>query len=124
LSLFDWLLVGHLIGDFLIQTDGMARNKGQSWPWMLRHVGLYMVVITAVLIAYALIRPLPLWLIIIALLFICVTHVILDRRGFTAWWMRRVGVTPDHPWLSIIVDQVFHLLTLAIVAQVLTLAAG
>ncbi len=124
MSLFDWLLVGHLIGDFLIQTDGMAKNKGQSWLWMLRHVGFYMVVITAVLIVYTLIHPLPLWLIIVALLVVCVTHTILDRRGFTTWWMRLVGATPDNPWLSIIVDQVFHILTLAVVAQVLTLVAG
>ncbi|NIV40692.1 MAG: DUF3307 domain-containing protein, partial [Anaerolineae bacterium] len=41
MSLFDWLLVGHLVGDFLLQTDGMAKYKADSWTWMLRHVGLY-----------------------------------------------------------------------------------
>ena len=45
MSLFDWLLVGHLVGDFLLQTDRMARYKAQSWSWMLKHVGIYLAVI-------------------------------------------------------------------------------
>jgi hypothetical protein len=118
------LLVGHLVGDFLVQTDSMATHKGKSWSWMLRHVGFYMVVIGIVLIAYALVVPLPAWLIAAALLFICLTHVGLDRRGFTLWWMRLVKISPEHKWLPIVVDQVFHLLTLAIVAQVLDWFSG
>jgi len=124
MSLFDWLLLGHLIGDFLFQTDSMARHKPQDWRWMLRHVGLYMVTITVILIAYALSHGLPVWLPAAAWLFIFGTHLILDRRGFTTRWMRLVGASPDHPWLPIVVDQIFHLITLAIVAQVLVLAGG
>ena len=119
MSLFDWLLIGHLVGDFLLQTDSMAMHKGIRWSWMLKHVGLYMVVVGAVLIVYALMHPLPAWLMAASLLFICVTHIVLDRRGFTEWWMRLVRISPDHEWLPVVVDQVFHLLVLAIVAQVL-----
>jgi hypothetical protein len=123
-SLFDWLLVGHLIGDFLMQTDSMASRKENSWSWMLGHVGIYMVVIGAVLIVYALSHSLPAWLLAVVLLFICGTHIVLDRRGFALWWMRFVNIAPDHEWLPIVVDQVFHLLTLAVVAQVLVLVGG
>ena len=73
---------------------------------------------------YALTHPLPLWLVIAALLFLSGTHILLDHRDFIARWMRLVGMSPDRPWLSIVVDQIFHLLTLAIVAQVLVLANG
>jgi hypothetical protein len=124
MSLFDWLLVGHLVGDFLMQTGRMAKYKAQSWPWMLKHVGLYMVVMTAVIGAYALTHPLPLWLVVVMLLFIAGTHIALDRRHFTQSWMRAVGVSTDHPWMPVVVDQVFHLLVLAVAAQVLVMAAG
>jgi hypothetical protein len=124
MNLFDWLLVAHLVGDFLLQTDGMAKHKVHRWPWMLRHVGLYMAVISVVLLIYGLRQPDALWAVVIVWLFLALTHVILDRRVFTAWWMRSVGISPEHPWLSIVVDQVFHVLTLAIAAQVLTSVGG
>lgn len=124
MSLFDWLLVGHLVGDFLLQSDNMAQNKGRRWRWMLTHVGLYMAVMTVILVACGLARPLPLGWVVAAWLFLLITHVILDQRGFTARWMRLVGMTPDHTWLPIVIDQVFHILTLAIAAQVLTLIQG
>ena len=124
MSLFDWLLIGHLVGDFLIQTDNMAKNKRQRWPSLLSHVNLYMVVITPVVVIYALTHSLPSWLVLAVLLFLFGTHVILDRRDFTVRWMRFVGMSPDSLWLSIVVDQVFHLLTLVIVAQVLVLVSG
>lgn len=124
MSLFDWLLVGHLIGDFLFQTDNMAKHKPQDWRWMLGHLSLYMVTITIIIVAYGLSHTLPVWLPIAAWLFVFGTHIILDRRSFTAWWMRLVKTSPSHPWLPIVVDQIFHVITLAIVAQALVLAGG
>lgn len=124
MSLFDWLLIGHLVGDFLLQTGSMARYKAQSWPWMLRHVGIYLAVMAVLVGAYVLNHPVPFWVVWAVLLFIGGTHIILDRRAFTLWWMRRIGVSPDLTWLSIVVDQVFHLLVLAVVAQVLVVAGS
>ena len=124
MSLFDWLLVGHLVGDFLLQTDGMAKYKAQSWIWMLRHVGLYLAVMALVLGAYSLSTPVPLWALGLALLFIAVTHVILDRREFTLRWMRLIGITSDLGWLTIVADQVFHVLVLVVVVQIVTWAGG
>jgi hypothetical protein len=124
MSLFDWLLVGHLVGDFLMQTERMAEGKVQSWPWMLKHIGLYMAVMTAVIGAYALAHPVSTWLVVVVLLFIAGTHIVLDRRHFTQGWMRLVGVSTDHPWMPTVVDQVFHVLVLAVAAQVLVMAAG
>ena len=121
MSLFDWLVLGHLMGDFLFQTDNMAQKKSQEWPWLLKHAGLYMVAITIIIIAYALSHPIPPWLAIAAWLFIFSTHLILDRRSLTARWMQLVGMSPEQPWLVIVVDQIFHLLTLGVVAQTLAL---
>ena len=119
MSLFDWLLVGHLVGDFLLQTDNMARYKERSWPWMLKHVGAYMAVMVIFIAAYAVSHAVPLWVAGGGLLFIGGTHILLDRRDFTQGWMRIVGISADQSWLSIVVDQTFHLLVLAGVAQIL-----
>lgn len=35
---FYYLLLGHLIGDFVLQTDKMAENKGRYLKWNLLHV--------------------------------------------------------------------------------------
>ncbi len=35
---FYYLLLGHLIGDFALQTDKIAENKGRHWKWNLLHV--------------------------------------------------------------------------------------
>ena len=124
MSLFDWLLIGHLAGDFLLQTDEMAVNKGLYWQWMLRHVVWYAIAVGAVLIVYAWVHHLSSWLTGAALLFVVVTHVVLDRRGVVRWWIRLGNSSPDHSWLPIVVDQVFHLLILGVVAQVLAWASG
>jgi hypothetical protein len=121
MSLFDWLLVGHLVGDFLLQTDNMARYKERSWPWMLRHVGAYVAVMLILIVAYAVSHVVPFWAAGGGLLFIGVTHFLLDRRDFTQWWMRLIGISANHTWLSIVVDQTFHLLVLAGVAQILVM---
>lgn len=121
MSLFDWLLVGHLVGDFLLQTDDMARYKVRSWSWMFRHIGFYMLVMTVVVGVYALRRSVPPWVVFVLLVSVSATHIFLDRREFTLGWMRLAGMSSDHPWLPIVVDQVFHILVLVVVAQVLIL---
>lgn len=34
---FSYLLLGHIIGDFTLQTDRIASNKARSWKWNLVH---------------------------------------------------------------------------------------
>jgi hypothetical protein len=122
MSVFDWLLVAHLVGDFLLQTNEMARCKAQSWSWLLKHLGSYMIVMTVVLGAIAWTQAVPPWAAGCAWLLIGLTHVALDRRGFTRWWMGVIGISPDVVWLRIVVDQVFHIVILAAAAQLLVLA--
>lgn len=37
------LIVCHLIGDYCLQTDFLARTKGQNWYHLLAHCALYVV---------------------------------------------------------------------------------
>ena len=48
-SLLTLLVVGHVLGDFLLQTQWMARKKERHWGMLLLHVALVFVAHVAVL---------------------------------------------------------------------------
>lgn len=50
------LLVGHYIGDFMLQSDWMALNKSKDWTALVAHVAVYICTLTAVLAAVDLVR--------------------------------------------------------------------
>ena len=101
----DYLL-GHLVGDFLLQNDGMAEGKKRWTLVCLLHCVLYALSIFAF-------TGWPLW----SLCFVVATHFVLDRWNFVPWFMRMNGQKafsspPMAPWSVIVVDNTFHLLTL------------
>jgi hypothetical protein len=107
LNLFSWLLIGHLVGDFLLQTNWMAVNKPTKLSALLTHVTIYTLVVTAFAylaggISYK------------AAVFIFLTHMILDKRNFVAFWVKNVNKAEKTPWLNIASDQSWHLLILAL----------
>ncbi|WJY28384.1 MULTISPECIES: DUF3307 domain-containing protein [Sporosarcina] len=113
MTLFSYLLVGHLIGDYLLQTRWMAERKAAEWLPLLAHCLVYtIVIIGAFLIGSGSFS----W---IAAAFIFASHVFLDRRTFVAWWARNVmGTAGGKPaWLLIMADQVFHVIVLAVIAH-------
>ena len=42
-----FLLLGHIFGDYALQTDHMAKEKGNSWKVLSLHVLVYTLTITA-----------------------------------------------------------------------------
>jgi hypothetical protein len=124
MSLFDWLLVTHLVGDFLLQSNSMARRKVTEWSWMLRHIGSYMAVVALPVIAYAIRHSTAPWLVVLVLVFIAGTHILMDRRDLIMRWMRFADIRADYAWLAIVADQVFHILSLAVVAQVMAMVGS
>jgi len=40
------ILIGHWIGDYVLQTNIIAKDKSRSFKWLLIHVALYTVVIS------------------------------------------------------------------------------
>ena len=101
----EWL-IGHLIGDYLIQNDWMAQNKKRATFPCLVHVTLYTLAVGCLTLW-------PWW--VIAVVF--VTHFIQDRTGIVLWWMRLIGQgdfskPPLGPWSIIVVDNVWHLIVL------------
>lgn len=113
-DLLVWLIVGHMVGDFLFQTRWMAENKASKWDALLIHSFLYTFII-AVFAWPA--GGLTWW----SLLIILVAHIALDRRGFTKFWLRNVNKSDDMFWLVIVHDQTWHLLALAFAAALQSL---
>ena len=119
MSLFDALLVAHLFGDWILQTDWQARNKGDRWIALLAHVVIYHAVILVVMLYFLGSRP----GVYVAVLLLALTHILLDRKHTTLWLMqtfhRSNGAVPER-WLMIAFDQAVHIVLLGIVAFVLT----
>lgn len=86
-ELFVYALLGHLVGDYLLQTKQMALKKSErSWRgwWMCSaHVLIYTIVVCLMLRAT---DPL-IW----ALVF--VPHWLIDRFSFASIWLQFIGGT-------------------------------
>lgn len=106
---FDYLLIGHLIGDFLLQTTWMAMNKASKWLPLLVHVAVYTLVVGLFGFASG-------GLSLAAILLIFISHAFLDRKTFVSFWVKRIQMVKgnEQPWLSVIADQIFHIIILAI----------
>lgn len=106
MSLFDNLLIGHLAGDFLFQTSWMADGKIRRIVPLILHATVYTL---CVFVFSAYVGSLC-WT---DYLIIWGSHVLIDSRKFTYWWIRTVmRVTrplDNKDWLTIVVDQAFHL---------------
>lgn len=117
-------IVGHLVGDYLLQNDWMAINKKKSSFPCLVHCFLWT-------LAVAIFAQ---WNSFVVMLVLFSTHFIQDRTSIIAWWMSlrwkdqsefmrcdkiefrdlhepivKVGLGP---WSIIVVDNVWHILTI------------
>lgn len=150
-----WLLMGHLVGDYIVQNDWMAKNKANPHPgpephpnrswitagdsiaspygvseqrvwwaaqraWRLGHLActahclLYTLAVWACTWWW-----MPWW----GLAACFAAHWPLDRFRLARLWMTRVSgqaefaAGPMTPWSVVVVDNVFHLLTLGLIAE-------
>lgn len=109
------VLIGHLIGDWIIQTDWQAANKMSSWKANQQHMLGYHLTLFAFC---ALSMPLrAVWGVILVS---WVTHSFIDRR----WPVKKLmKLTKSYPFSQtkfgvIMVDQVLHLSILLTIAGV------
>lgn len=105
--LFCWLLIGHLVGDYLFQTRWMAEKKEQELLPLIIHSALYTIIVTLL----ALLKGgLSIWG--IGLIF--VSHLILDQRKFITFWAQKITETDNIGWLKIMLDQSWHIIILGL----------
>lgn len=118
---FLGLLAGHLLGDWLAQTDWQATNKTRSWAALARHVASYHLVMGVLLLLPVLRDGWPVGKALAALTVSAVTHAVIDRRWPVRVLMRASG-SPGFAtleWGVIAVDQALHLFILAMLALLL-----
>jgi hypothetical protein len=112
--MFSWLLLGHLLGDWLLQNDWMARGKKQglfTMPGMI-HFTTYTVMI---LLAFWFFNNLEINFVTscVAGIFIFVSHWLIDATNIVQRWMRFYGQS-DREDVRVMVDQTLHLLALGL----------
>jgi hypothetical protein len=119
MSMFNWLLIGHLVADWLLQNDWMARKKQQG---ILNFACLFHCII------YTLTLLMILWLVLPNGLanppyfpfagVVLVSHWCIDAFKLAQKWGQFFQQT-DTPMVRIVVDQTFHLLVLALLTELL-----
>lgn len=109
MNLFSFLLMGHLLGDFLLQTNWMATRKSSNYIALFVHAAIY----TASVYAFSLPSG---GISLKAAAVIFLTHSFLDKRKFVHFWVRKVNGAAGVLWLEIVSDQCWHMLVLALVA--------
>jgi hypothetical protein len=100
-------IIGHLVGDYLIQNDWMALNKKKKTLNCAVHVTLW----TAAVCFFAG------WWTVPAVALLWVTHFIQDRTTIINGFMNLIGQKqfasgPCAPWSIIVVDNVWHIVTI------------
>ncbi|MFN8494259.1 MAG: DUF3307 domain-containing protein [Caldilineaceae bacterium] len=119
MTTFTWLLVAHLVGDWMLQNDWMARAKQSS---------LFNRAIAVHCLIYTLTVLVSLWLAafkhslqpayVHVSLFILVSHWLIDAAGLAKRWARLFRQS-NTSFVHIMVDQTMHVVILAWVAEFL-----
>ena len=110
-DLLIWAVVIHLVVDWLLQTDWMARYKTSlAHPAAYVHSGLH---------ALGLMLVFPWWL----ALGVGISHLLIDTRKPVTWWIETIkqmpATTPIYNHVEMWLDQIFHLLMLVIAVLML-----
>jgi hypothetical protein len=116
MNTFDWLVVGHLVGDWLLQNDWMAMHKRQRLGTLagIVHYAIYTLTITGSLwLSNARGKNLRLYLGAGVIVF--VTHWLIDGTDCVQWWMRLYRQS-DLDVIYLMVDQVLHVVVLVFLA--------
>lgn len=100
------VLAGHLIGDWIVQTDWQAANKTTSWKANQQHMLGYHLALAACALTTMPPRRVA-WLIVLSWL----SHSLIDRRWPVRWLMAHTGSKPfsETTFGVIAVDQALHL---------------
>lgn len=121
LTLF--LLAGHMLGDWVVQTDWQAANKMTSWRANQAHVYTYHLTLLTAL-AYPLwgrVTPAVTVRLLAAFALSWALHSFIDRRWPVRWLVRVTGSPAfAETTLGILAaDQALHVATLAVMAAVI-----
>jgi hypothetical protein len=115
MNTFTWLLMGHLIGDWVLQNDWMAKDKRRGWvtPGGLAHFAIYTATSFGALVVSGQNDP---SFCLAPGLVIFVSHWLIDAGDVAGRWMHLFRQS-DLTWVRVVVDQTLHLLVLMVLAM-------
>ena len=99
-SILCLFLIGHVLGDFYLQSSKMAKDKDKSFKELIKHCGLYLVAMVLAAV------PIISWTVIIYAGLIAVTHFIIDLVKFL---LKGSEITKGKEVMLYIIDQVLHI---------------
>lgn len=119
MTIFSWLLIGHLIGDWMFQNDWMARDKRGRW-WSSQCVTHCLVYTVAVVLVAWLGSGLQATAPQLGFAFfvILITHWLIDGFNLAEHWGNLINQTQSS-FVRIVVDQTMHLIVLGALASLL-----
>jgi hypothetical protein len=111
---FAWLLLGHFLGDWMLQNDWMARGKKKAFLTLAGavHFTIYTTTIMGVLWLSGVRDREPMFFLAVGLI-IFVSHWLVDATNVVEWWMRFYSQS-DLASVRVMVDQTLHLLVLVV----------
>lgn len=114
MNLFGWLILGHFVADWLLQSDWMALGKRQRFFALsgLVHYAIYTLVIVFIIYFNSTyINSIAATLLVAAIVFF--SHWLVDSTDLVRHWMRLLGQR-HQLMVYIVIDQTLHLLLLGI----------
>lgn len=118
MNIFTWLLIGHLVGDWLLQNDWMAKGKRQGFLTMpgTVHFAVYTsILMTTLHFSGATNKGLSFVLTLGVLIF--VSHWLTDATDVVQGWMRFYQQTQLEQ-VRLMTDQILHILVLVLITLV------
>ena len=117
MNIFTWLLLGHLVGDWMFQNDWMARGKQRHLftKEILVHCLVYTAVVAATLwIATLNYTASPPYITVLTIIFI--SHWLIDAGNLAGHWVRWWRQS-RLIFVRIMVDQTMHIVVLAALVE-------
>lgn len=117
MNIFSWLVLGHLLADWVFQNDWMAIGKRHCF-FSFSGVIHYLLYTTIILIVLCLFSKEPPTICLIALVgtVVFVSHWLVDGTSIVHGWMQIFGQR-QQPMVYIAIDQTLHLLILGVIAN-------
>ncbi len=104
---FSWLFLGHFVGDFLLQNRWMALHKPNNYKALITHAAVYTLAIYLFSLPFGRLS-------LFSVLFVFISHIVLDKQLFINWWTEHITKSSDR-WLKVVIDQTFHFLVIGVV---------
>lgn len=105
-------IIGHMVGDYILQTHSMATQKKQNSPVCFLHSSIWAL---AVCIFAGWTNNL------VAIAFLTLAHYVIDRTNVVRWMMSKYQPLfvepPFAPWSLIVVDNTWHLVQIWIASK-------